>query len=115
MVERELGFHFFLDLCPSDTADTSIVNGSGYEGVGAGRIASADGAHATGGLIQPGTRNTTANGRKAVGLTNKIPVDQAHVVAASGTYHSAPTKRISQRTVTYTYSNPHSAAHEHPQ
>ena len=98
---RGLGFHLFLDLCPSDTANTVIVDkvvqdDAGYEGVGVGRSAIADGAHMARGLIQPDTCNTVANGREAVGITKKTSVDQAHVVSASGTYHSTPTMRISQ-------------------
>ena len=56
MAEHDHGLHFFLDLCPPDTA----------EGAGVDRS-------------------------EAVGRTNKTSVDQAHVVAASGTYHGTPT------------------------
>ena len=69
MIERGLGFHFFLDLCPSDAADTGIVDeavqaGEGYEGVGVDKIASAGvvHVHAARGLMQPDTRNTAADG-----------------------------------------------------
>ena len=79
---------------------------AGYEGVGVGRIAGAGGpgAHAARGLIQPDTHNAAADSSQAVGLTNETPAGHAHVVAASGTYHSTPTWHLSQRTVTDTYS-----------
>ena len=112
MVKCDHGFYFFLALCPSDTA---VQAKAGYEGVGVSRTASADGAHVARGPIQPDTLNIAASGREVVGPTNKTSVDQAHVVAASGTYRSTPTKRISQRTVTDTYSNTDSAAHGHHQ
>ena len=53
MVKRDLCFHLFLDLCPSDTANTAIVDKADYECVGASEIASAGGAHAARGLIHP--------------------------------------------------------------
>ena len=70
MVERDLGFHLFLELCSSDAADTVMVDGvaqdrADHEGAGVGMIASADGAHAARGLIQPDTRNTAADRRES--------------------------------------------------
>ena len=66
MLKRELDFHIFLNLCPSDTVivDEVVQADAGYEGVGVSKIASADSAHAARGLIQPDTNNTATNGRK---------------------------------------------------
>ena len=100
MIKRDLGFHFFIELCPADTVivDNAVQAEAGYEGAGVSRFTSADGAHTARGPIQPDTRSTAAS--EAVGPTNKTSVDQAHVVAASGTYHSTPTSRMIQHTVT---------------
>ena len=92
MLNRGLGFHPLLELCPSDTANTVIFDEAAQaetrcEGAGVSRAASTESAHETRGLIQPDTCNTVANGSEAIELTNtnKTCLDQVHVVAASGT------------------------------